>query len=160
MATIHPKFSHADMAGLAGLLAFLADPEACKARLEELQAEADAAYKAQSVAQAKINEELELQKTGQEQMAVVNSGRKLLAEKIEEFEKAVAALNARESEVAARERAVGAGEESLAFRAEALKKGESELTAARAALEADKNALAEAQAEHAKKLERLRALAG
>jgi hypothetical protein len=37
---IHPKYSHADQLGVAGLLAFLADIDACAARFQELKDEA------------------------------------------------------------------------------------------------------------------------
>ena len=51
MLAVHPKFSHADQLGVMGFLAFLADTEACAARLTELQKAAEDSAEAEKAAQ-------------------------------------------------------------------------------------------------------------
>jgi hypothetical protein len=156
---ISPRFSSVDVAGVFGLLAFLSDPKACEARLVELQAEADAAYKARSEAQALVNEAAEAKETIAKAQAEVEQAKKDVTEVVAAAHLIATDADTRLAAVTEREAATNGYERTLEKRDVALTAAELDL-ATRINGVADIEAAALAvQKEYTDKLEQLRAIA-
>jgi hypothetical protein len=110
---ISPKFSQADLAGVVGLLAFLADKKGCEARLEELDAAARKAYDAESLVQARINEAADAERTIANLREVTEQERKRFDEVHAQAQASVIDAEARHTAVALREKAVEAAEQRV-----------------------------------------------
>ena len=157
---IHPKFSHADLAGVIDLMAFLADKTACVARLKELQAAADAADAAEAQAknaQAKAvkaqDAALKAQGEAFAQVAQANA-------QAEALEKIKADQGAQAAELAAHGSRLAAWENSLTAKTVAADQKAEQLTLRESAVAAAEKAVAELRAEYDAKIKTLRSLAG
>jgi hypothetical protein len=157
---IHPKFSSTDMAGVAGLIAFLADQDACIARLAELQAESKKAYEAQSAAQEAVNAEKELAKTAERALAEATDKAARNAVDAARLEREAKALAERDAALTIRTDMLDKRDDAQRAEALSLEHAAQELDARAAAVAAAEQALAEARAEHAEKVKKLRELAG
>ena len=146
---IHPKFSHADQLGVLGLLAFLADPEACRVRMNELQAAAQAAddagadakiaqEKAQGVIDESAKRLAEAQAAENKAASVEEAARKaqgVAANKLAEVEKREAALKEAQAKADARDREQAAHSQDLDLRERKIAEKEDALASARAELD-------------------------
>lgn len=156
---IHPKFSQSDLAGVVGLLAFLADPAACKARLEELTAEAEKAYAAQTAAQAAVNAEAEQAKLAEGKLAEAAALRDKALAAAQRNDERAKELASREAEVGRREAAVKNAQSECDAVAARLDAQAAALDERAAAVKEAEDKLAADRLEFDRKVSQLRALA-
>jgi len=157
---IHPKFSQADLAGVVGLMAFLADKTACVTRLKELQTVADEADAAEAQAKSAQAEAAKAQESALKaqgeafaQVAQANAQADAL-EKIKGDQAAQAA------ELAAHGNRLAAWENSLTAKTVVADQKAQQLTLRESAVAVAKKAVDELRAEYDAKIKTLRSLAG